>query len=1510
MKFRLISLRLLTLCCLFGWGAMLVHCSQPECTYDTDCSGSQVCTDGSSKPRPAAPACTSDTDCQGANQKCIQQLCVTVPPGYRKPAEPAKPEPTPEEPTVKEEPAPEPVVEEADASEPTPEEPIVEKEPDLGPPPKCTSDADCASRTGTFCIPDASQNNELYCLPGNTGAASFGETCDPTKAAPGDCQSTLCYGKYKKCTKTCRDSNDCPGGGSCDSVDIGNVKLNVCFPGGDQCSRNNDCSTDQSTFCILVPNITKGKYETRCQAKPGSTKELGEVCDSETECYSGVCIKKSLRMCSVLCDADADCGTGYVCKAYEFTDFTNKQTYKICQPGPNGVPCDKTGECVHEDYFCSPKVISSKIETYCQQPKTGAVGKGQPCTDNDDCQSRYCLPDTDVCATLCKDSTRDCVGGLLCNPSALTVNGTKGSVRVCTKSYTDCKEDANCTTQGEICSAIVRDTGEFKLTCVTKGTATAAVGEVCSKDEDCASRICLSGRCSKPCNSKSNLCPAGYDCNQQNLTLTGFSPIQTTMCVRPGTGLTCATRNNCASQEECQIVEKNNTLSLFCNTPGSSTSETGKKCTQHSDCASNVCLLPEGYCSAPCLKIDECLDASKTPPVNPVDDSFLCTQREVKDSTGKATKFQLCGFKVCEGDADCPRGQICQYTKRGSDTILSCREPETTKAAHGAKCTQDADCQSGLCHPTLKTCSPPCNGGKSTSCPLQFRCESTANGPNNLNLCATISKACDADSDCQSGEFCTLSYDTDNRAQRTCDTAKGSSKIGDTCDPSRTDQCQTGLCDPSTRRCSIFCKTGGCTAPYSCTEAILDGKWPANICRQCFKDSDCATGEACKPDLGAGNQVVTSCVAIGTKSKKGDTCTPPPAGNTCATGLCEPNQSKCTDICQAHRDCAPTEYCGTFSFLTTQINACITGARQDCQGNADCPSGEVCKASLSAGGVTFSCVKPSDPNVGKVGDACTSLGQCQTSMCNFITNKCTQTCTSGLGDCPSGEVCTELTISGSKVFACAPPPQVCKKTADCTYKTTICTVRESGKQIDYLCLPPDSNAKKAGSVCALNADCQSGLCHPSLKVCVDTCEKDADCTSSPRTLCGSVELSGGSLARACVSSGVECTHDAVCPSAEPVCALDFDLQGTIIKKCIKRPSGKKKIGDACTDTKIPGDCENRFCEAGTQACVATCGKDADCPKGLVCGSTFIEGNKAVRGCVPDVGASCQKKTDCAAPNVCRGARTAQGIVYTCQAGSGAATGSTCDSKQSIFNSTCTTKMCHPDNDRCVETCNVDADCGVGKCRTVTVEGFQTKLCDAACESSKDCPSGQVCTYLTAAMGYQKQCRVPDATDKKVGATCTITQAFPNDCQTRVCGLGSGKCEEPCKVDADCASGFVCAPSFMAVGAGHVTVMACVPDTGSCSKADDCKNGYVCRAEKRNAKLGTFCAMPGGSDVAVGGTCNASASFPNTCATRLCDGSSLECTVPCTVSGDCLAQGTRASCGSLTVDGKTIKACVK
>ena len=201
MKFRLISLRLLTLCCLFGWGAMLVHCSQPECTYDTDCSGSQVCTDGSCKPRTAAPACTSDTDCQGANQKCIQQLCVTVPPGYRKPAEPAKPEPTPEEPTVKEEPAPEPVVEEADASEPTPEEPIVEKEPDLGPPPKCTSDADCASRTGTFCIPDASQNNELYCLPGNTGAASFGETCDPTKAAPGDCQSTLCYGKYKKCTK-------------------------------------------------------------------------------------------------------------------------------------------------------------------------------------------------------------------------------------------------------------------------------------------------------------------------------------------------------------------------------------------------------------------------------------------------------------------------------------------------------------------------------------------------------------------------------------------------------------------------------------------------------------------------------------------------------------------------------------------------------------------------------------------------------------------------------------------------------------------------------------------------------------------------------------------------------------------------------------------------------------------------------------------------------------------------------------------------------------------------------------------------------------------------------------------------------------------------------------------------------------------------------------------------------------------------------------------------------------
>ncbi|TNE50404.1 MAG: hypothetical protein EP343_08035 [Deltaproteobacteria bacterium] len=1388
---------------------------------------------------------------------------------------------------------------------------------------KCSNDIDCAALVDHVCA--LTSSGELLCQPKQNNAKKLREVCDPA-ATTSECESRTCHPKRKICTSHCAKDEDCPSG-VCESVEFEPGKIfAICLGSLNQCNRDKDCGTgnNNDNLCALQ-QTSPTELATRCRTAVGQ-RPAGQSCLGDGDCIHNNCYNR--EYCASFCLDASDCPTGMECKEQEILLGANKYKFKTCQHPAEGLPCKTDKQCLRQGYICAPIKVGTKLELRCinntQAPYLDS------CSKNEDCKSGVCLLTSgEQCSKPCENDN-DCAQGsatVKCLDVLLDVNGIKDTFKMCVPQLQSCAKTSDCTNVGDVCAPHVDASGQFSLRCLPNNSSAKLIGADCASSDECASRICYNKVCASLCMA-ANDCGGGkqgFGCTQESIKSPNpkVPDISAMLCSVPSAGLKCTTHlanqsgDSCpsATNDTCRIVDVNGTPEQRCRT-AAGTAEVGASCSKNADCKSGTCLTPDGICTAPCRNDNDCASAGA---------DLKCVKKTLQ---GK--EFSVCAYQGCSGDPDCDAGKICANVISQVGRLLACVQPNKQKKA-GEACSKNGDCQSNICHPKSSICVPPCAGGKDISCPPQYACELATNGPDSINLCLPIPNACQSNGTCTSGQVCVYTVNsTSGKPRQTCGAALGDRKLGDFCDPTATSpQCITGFCNPSTKRCGQFCESASdCPADtHRCTSVTVAITQPGStqsnpmtknfslrVCQSllCRYNGDCQTGEVCAVSL-VNSAAVKKCEAIGVNKKlPGQTCT---LDADCATGLCRNNV--CVALCSAHRHCADNEQCGPATYITTTTNACLKGTRASCSGDKDCATGEVCQVNSSGGKPAASCQKFPTGGI-PAGGTCNPNdgfpGKCASHMCDAVTKKCLQACAPGLNDCGTGEVCDSFSILGGTINACIPPPQSCTKGSDCS-SGTVCAVSVSQGSVAYSCLrPPSTRTKKVGDACNPNAafpgECQTSLCHPELRVCVNTCQQDSDCTDTTRPLCGKMAISGGLLARACVSKNVACDQDANCPSSEPVCGVELS-NNTLSTKCSRGSTfGSKKIGDTCdpSQTISKSECLNRFCEAGRSVCTAVCQNNDQCPTGLVCAQTRVEGNRTILGCVPAAGSTCTKLQACAVPNVCRVIRETSGVVAKCQTVGGKGVELTCSGSSNITTE-CSSGICHPTNDRCTSVCQQDDDCLLGKCKAITLEGFQVKVCDSSCAKDSDCPTGQICGLSGPGNKLVLSCIKPDSQKAAAGATCDPTKRINgNDCQSSFCSMSNSKCTTSCTQNSDCGSGQICTTGAVRLPNGTlVNLKGCFPTSGSCLLQNQCATGTLCQLEAQSSSVGTICKAADSNRLPEGNTCS-STTLPGDCQTGLCDPQSKQCTGFCTKDSDC--NGTRSKCGSITANSASFKACVK
>lgn len=295
----------------------------------------------------------------------------------------------------------------------------------------CGDDTACG--TGLVCsvLPDPRAPTQLENIchwPTGTKTGIAG--CDDGD----ECRSGLCVwsnpsnynsGWDGHCQKACDDDADCPAtpsrAGACASVRLpwydesGNVAyhdVNTCVP---QCTSELNCGGNDT--CGVLPNATGTQWVTRCWPAPNDAGPLGGArCASDTDCWSGVCMKFGSNttdgICQGVCDRstgsgchpDGECAPKGVLRKTPGADgvYGNTDDRDATAPLCWGKTCDQDSDCAGQSKDTTkPRVCMAdrdptdpthKLLLSCKPRLGGAKNGGATCTSDSECGSGWCVP--------------------------------------------------------------------------------------------------------------------------------------------------------------------------------------------------------------------------------------------------------------------------------------------------------------------------------------------------------------------------------------------------------------------------------------------------------------------------------------------------------------------------------------------------------------------------------------------------------------------------------------------------------------------------------------------------------------------------------------------------------------------------------------------------------------------------------------------------------------------------------------------------------------------------------------------------------------------------------------------------------------------------------------------------------------------------------------------------------------------------------------------------------------
>ncbi len=737
-----------------------------------------------------------------------------------------------------------------------------------------------------------------------------------------------------------------------------------------------------------------------------------------------------------------------------------------------------------------------------------APGEGcflDPCTDNQQCQSAWCVEHMGdgVCTQQCSE---ECPPGWNCKSVGA---GGPDLTYVCVSSHANlcrpCSSGADC-----------KSVGGTEDQCLDYGDEGAFCGGTCTADDDCpwgfscGKAVTVDGIETQQCLADAGVCP----CTPKSVALS-----LSTACEIANEFGTCAGKRFCTEEglTDCDAqtaqAEVCNGLDDDCDGSVDEPEEVQGKlllpCDDDNPCTDDVCNGEAGCAFVP-LTEGECLDGDACT-IGDHCEEGVCVGAPIDCDDDNPCTDDVCdGLGGCEflpNQSDCDDGDPCTVADTCKDTAcvgfkLACDCTDSADCASlddGNPCTGTLICSQGSlpyqCQVDVDTivhCDPP--EGPDAFClasvcnPDTGKCQAV---PDHEGLACNDGDVCTIGESCQEGS-CTGGVpancnDGNPCTDDGCDPVAGCSHIanddpcqdGDAC--SVGDHCGDGQCQAG--------PAADCDDGNPCTD---DGCQPNSGCTHVANDAACDDGNACTLD--------DKCQAGQCQGKLPLACND---DNVCTTDSCSPDQG-----CVHSLNTAP---CDDGDLCTTkdqcQLGECVGSQPPNCNDNNVCTD-DACSPEV---GCTFTANKmPCDD-----GNACTANDLCGNGWCQGTALPCQDDnlCTDDSCDPDSGCIHTPNTVpcddgdactSGDVCAAgqCAGSGNVnCDDNNGCTDDS--CDSKSGCIHANNSAPCDDANACTVTDVCADGTCTGAGApnCDDSNKCTSDTCDSQEGCLHTPIAPC-------------------------------------------------------------------------------------------------------------------------------------------------------------------------------------------------------------------------------------------------------------------------------------------------------------------------------------------------------------------------------------------------------------------------
>jgi uncharacterized repeat protein (TIGR01451 family) len=324
-----------------------------------------------------------------------------------------------------------------------------------------------------------------------------------------------------------------------------------------------------------------------------------------------------------------------------------------------------------------------------------------------------------------------------------------------------------------------------------------------------------------------------------------------------------------------------------------------------------------------------------------------------------------------------------------------------TYSAPKVTCTLAAGLPSGTSAPIVVNVTAPSTPGSGTA--TVTATATTANpDPANATAMDTIVFGCVLDTDCPSGDWCSLNACTPRLPNGSM--LPTVAPINGTCTPSNAARvCLSGACDATHDVCGIELGDGTCATTNQCIAGVCVTSGPnSGKCETCATDTNCATPT---PACDTTTNTCVQCTATNTSACTGTTalCS---ATSTCvgcngdngtsATNACPTADPYCDGtgtctMCTTDTMCTTGTHPGPFCNTTT--GACGTS----CTTDSECGTGDWCD-NLSGAGICQPKVADGDPIPGGTCTTTIANRACVSGTCTTGTNVCGLPPDGGVGD--------------------------------------------------------------------------------------------------------------------------------------------------------------------------------------------------------------------------------------------------------------------------------------------------------------------------------------------------------------------------------------------------------------------------------------------------------------------------------------------------------------------------------